>query len=188
MADFDSGKFTPVTSYVGKDAYPMWIGNTMYFASDRDANGITNLWAQDLKSNAVRQVTQYTDFDVMTPSTDRKRIVFVQNGYLHVMDAGSKTAKKITVQVNSDNWMLQDRWINPVEYTHFMDVSNDGKHILLTARGDLYDVAPGEKETSSKNLSGRLELARSPVVSRRMARAWRSSPTAPGSTSCTSRT
>jgi tricorn protease len=153
MANFTSGQFTPVTNYVGKNAYPMWIGNAMYFASDRDPNGITNLWVQDLKTNAVRQLTQFADFDVMTPSTDRKRIVFTQNGYLHVMEPNAKTPKKISVQVNSDNWMLQERWTSPLEYIHSMDVSNDGKHLVLTARGDIYDITPGDKERLWNNLS-----------------------------------
>ena len=29
------GLFAPLTDYVGKNAYPMWIGNLMYFVSDR---------------------------------------------------------------------------------------------------------------------------------------------------------
>jgi tricorn protease-like protein len=42
MADFETGKFTPVTDYVGRNAYPMWIADTLYFSSDR-GGGITNL-------------------------------------------------------------------------------------------------------------------------------------------------
>ena len=70
MADFAAKAFKPVTDYVGRNAYPMWGGDTMYFNSDRSTDGITNLWAQDLKTGAARQVTHYTDFDVQSPSTD----------------------------------------------------------------------------------------------------------------------
>ncbi len=153
LADFQTGKTTPVTDYVGRNAYPMWIGNLLYFSSDRGADGITNLYAMDLKSKATKQITNYTDFDVMWPSTDRKHIVFVQNGYLNVLDPKSGSPRKVTVRIAGDNWRLQERWVNISEYVHYFDVANDGKQLSLTARGDVYQVSLGEKDTLSKNLS-----------------------------------
>lgn len=153
MIDFASGKFTPITDYVGRNTYPMWIGNTMYFASDRGANGITNIFAQDLKSKAVKQVTSFSDFDVMAPATDRRQIVFTQNGYLQLLDPKSGQVKKITLHIPTDNWRLQERWINPSDYIHYVDIANDGKQLALAARGDVFCINPGEKETSWKNLS-----------------------------------
>jgi len=153
MYDFASRQFSRVTDYVGRNAYPMWIGDSMFFNSDRDANGITNLFAQDLKTKAVRQVTKFTDFDVMVPSTDRKHIVFIQNGYLHVLDPKNGTDKKVAVHIPSDDWRLQDRWINPVEYLLSMDMGNDGRNVVLDARGDLFHLALGEKEVTAKNLT-----------------------------------
>jgi tricorn protease len=154
MYEFAGGRFTPITDYVGRNTYPMWIGGSMYFASDRGANGITNIFAQDLKTKSVKQVTRFDDFDVMTPSTDRKQIVFTQNGYLHILDPRSGQERKITLRIPNDNWKLQERWVSPVEFVHYMDVANDGKQIVLTARGDVFQVTPGEKETAWKNLSG----------------------------------
>jgi tricorn protease len=153
MYDSTAERFTPVTDYVGRNSYPMFVGETMYFASDRDANGITNLFSQDLKTKTVRQITKFTDFDVMWPSTDRKRIVFVQNGYLNLLDPNGGTPKKITLRIPSDDWRLQDRWINPSEYIQFMDLGNDGKSAVLDARGDLFHLAIDDKGVTSRNLS-----------------------------------
>jgi tricorn protease len=154
MYDFTGNRFSQVTDYVGRNAYPMWIGDTMYFSSDRDANGITNIFAQDLKSKAVRQITKFTDFDVMTPSTDRKRIVFVQSGYLYIMDPKSGTPRKIALQIPSDDWRLQDRWVNPSDYVQYVDIGNDGKSLVLDARGDVFRLALGDRDTIAKNLTG----------------------------------
>ncbi len=153
LADFSSGKFTPVTDYVGRNAYPMWIGNTVYFNSDRGPSGITNIFAQDLKTRAVRQITDFNDFDVMTPSTDRRHIVFTQNGYLYVMDPKSPSPRKITLRVANDNWKIRERWVNGADYLQYMDFSNDGKQAIITARGDIFRVIPGERETIVKNLT-----------------------------------
>ena len=50
--DFAGRRFTAVSDYTGKNAYPMWIGNTMYFVSDRGPGGIANLFSQDLATGA----------------------------------------------------------------------------------------------------------------------------------------
>src|SRR5512143_186160 len=131
--DFDTKTFTPVTDYAGKNAYPMWIGSSMYFLSDR-SNGITNLYVEDLGTKTVRQLTTYDTLDVMMPSTDGKRIVYCNDGYLHVFDIASGTSRRLAVDFASDRWYLRERTINPKEYLHFIDISNDGKKVLLEAR------------------------------------------------------
>jgi len=154
MYDFAGKGFKAVTDYVGRNAYPMWVGDTMFFNSDRSPDGITNLWAQDLKTGAARQVTTYTDFDVMSPSSDGKRIVYVQGGYLHVLDGTTGASRKVPVSIPSDDWRLQDRWIDPSEYLHSVDVGGDGKAVVVGARGDVFHLALADKETMPRNLTG----------------------------------
>ena len=60
LASFDVKN---ITSNDANDAHPMWHGKTLYFLSDRGANQRHNLWAYDLDSGAMRQVTQFSDFD-----------------------------------------------------------------------------------------------------------------------------
>jgi tricorn protease len=153
MYDFAGKTFKAITDYVGRNAYPMWVGDTMVFNSDRSPDGITNLWAQDLKTGALRQLTTYTDFDVMSPSSDGKRVVYVQNGYLNVLDPAAGAPRRIPVRIPSDDWRLADRWINPSEYVHFVDVAGDGKAVVLAARGDVFHLALADKETLPRNLT-----------------------------------
>ena len=56
----------------------MWIGDTVYFRSDRD--GEFNLFAYDTKSKQVRQLTRHADFPVLTASAGAGRIVYEQAG------------------------------------------------------------------------------------------------------------
>ena len=153
MYDFTARSFKPVTDYVGRNAYPMWVGERMYFSSDRAPDGITNLWAQDLATGALRQVTSYTDFDVMTPSSDGRRIVYVQNGYLQLLDTAGGPPRKLPVRIPSDDWRLQDRFINPSDYIQFVDVAGDGKAVALSARGDVFHMALADKEALPRNLT-----------------------------------
>src|SRR5580765_3224923 len=48
-----------ITNNPANDAQPMWHGNTIYFLSDRGANERNNLWAEDLATGRVRQITQF---------------------------------------------------------------------------------------------------------------------------------
>ena len=148
--DFATNTFTAVSDYVGKNAYPMWVGTAMYFVSDR-GNGICNLYAQDLSTKAVTQITTYADFDVMTPSTDGTSIVYAQNGYLHVLNIATRTDTKIQVTVPSDRWTVRTRTIDAAAYIHTVDPSGDGKTALIEARGDLFSLNVEKK--LSVNLS-----------------------------------
>jgi tricorn protease len=142
--------YTPVTDYVGKNSYPMWIGGQMYFVSDR-TGGIANVYTQKLGTKDAVQVTKYADVDVMFPNTDGKSIVYVQDGWLHVFDAPSAKDTKIAVTVPSDRWALRDRVINPRDYIHTAHLADDGQTVVLEARGDIYRVPTGSGPT--ENLS-----------------------------------
>ncbi|MGD9487415.1 MAG: S41 family peptidase [Calditrichaceae bacterium] len=150
MYDFIKNEFSPVSDYVGKNAYPMWIGDNMYFVSDRD-NGIANIYAQNLKSGAAAPITNYSDVDVMMPETDGKNIIYTHDGYIHLLPVGATTPEKLTIMAASDKWRLRDRTINPKEYIQSMDISNDGQTVIFDGRGDVITVAV--KDGKSNNLT-----------------------------------
>jgi tricorn protease len=150
MYDFKQKQFTAISDYVGKNSYPMWIGNNMYFVSDR-TNGVANLYVEDLTTKAIKQLTSYADFDVMWAENDGEQLVFIQSGYLNIYDTKTSQVKKISVIIPSDKWRMRDRVINPKEYVHSTNVSNDGKTAVLESRGDVFIIPVGKGNT--KNIS-----------------------------------
>ncbi|MBA4406663.1 hypothetical protein C0389_05255 [bacterium] len=148
MYDFSKNEFTAISDYVGKNAYPMWIGNKLYFVSDR-TNGVANLYVQEVGTKKVDQVTKYSDVDVMWPEADGSRIVFIQDGYINIMDTASGNTRKISVEVNSDRWKLRNRTINPKDYVHHFGISDDGKTAILEARGDVFTIPTGDGRTTN---------------------------------------
>ncbi|HPK70945.1 MAG TPA: S41 family peptidase [Vicinamibacterales bacterium] len=141
LYDFTANTYAPLTDYVGKNAYPMWIGNRLYFVSDRSRSGIANLFTYDFTTKKVDQVTDFADFDVQMPETDGRSIVFVQAGWLHVLDAATNKVRRVEVEMPSDRWGLADRTINPRAFIHAMTVSNDGRTAVFEARGDIFAVS-----------------------------------------------
>jgi len=150
LYDFTTRAFTPISDYVGKNAYPMWIGDRMFFVSDRD--GVSNLYVQDLATRAVTRLTAYDDYDVMMPDTDGTRIVYVQDGYLHIWSCAEGTDTRLAIDAPSDRWQVRTRVLNPRDYIQGVDAAEDGSRVLVEARGDLFAV-PADATAQTRNLS-----------------------------------
>jgi tricorn protease len=63
-----------------KDVDPAWIGDTVFFISDRDS--VANVWSFDTKSKKLTQLTRFTDFDVKSLNANASAVVFEQAGSL----------------------------------------------------------------------------------------------------------
>jgi tricorn protease len=124
------------------DADPMWIGGVLYFRSDR--NGEFNLFSYDPQSHAVRQLTQHTDFPVLTAGAGGGRIVYEQAGYLHVFDPGTGAAKKLTIGVPSDLRETRPRFVKGPQWIRSAAISPAGARAVFEFRGEIVTV-PAEK-------------------------------------------
>ncbi len=152
LYDFASKDFRRLTTYVGKNAYPMWIGDAMYYVSDQGEKGIANIYRYEFGTGQITQVTDYQDVDVQMPSTDGRSIVYLHAGYLYVLDVASGMSKRVEVQIPTDGWQLAERTINPRDYIHSMSISDDGKTAVFEARGDVF-LVPTEEGSTPCNLT-----------------------------------
>jgi len=152
LYDFTTKEYTDLTDYVGKSAYPMWIGSKLYFVSDRGDNGISNLYTYDFATRVVAQATFFNDFDVQMAASDGQQIVYMRSGWLYVLDSKTNTSRKVDIQIPSDRWQLADRTINPKEYIHNMAIAGDGKSVAFEARGDAF-IVPTDAKKETVNLT-----------------------------------
>ncbi len=146
--DFKTGASQQLTDWKGNDIDPMWYGNVVYFASDRSDDHRMNIWALDLTSKQLRQVTHFSDYDVDWPSLGDNGIVFQQGGALYVLDLPSEQLHKLSVDVPDDGRQTGVRYVDASKFMQAndpsgnvnFDVSPNGKRALLAARGDLFTV------------------------------------------------
>lgn len=122
------------------DAGPMWMGDKIYFRSDR--NGEFNLFAYNVASKEVKQLTDFKDFPVINMSAEANKIVFEQAGYLHTYEGNS--AKKLTVGIAADLLELRPRFVKGGQYIRSGDISASGSRAVFDYRGDIVTV-PAEK-------------------------------------------
>jgi len=124
------------------DSDPMWIGDKIFFISDR--NGEFNLYSYELSNAAIKQLTFYTDFPILNVSAGSGRIVFEQEGYLHTYDINSGTAKKLTVGIAADLLELRPRFVQGANYIRRADISPTGSRAVFDFRGEIVTL-PAEK-------------------------------------------
>ncbi len=124
------------------DTDPMWIGDTVYFRSDR--NGEFNVFAYDTKGRQVRQITRHSDFPVLTASSGAGRIVYEQAGVLHLLDPLSGMSKKLTIGVPSDLRDTRLRFVKGTRWIRDAALSPTGARAAFGFRGEVVTV-PGEK-------------------------------------------
>ncbi|HEX5354558.1 MAG TPA: hypothetical protein VFW60_10815, partial [Rhodanobacteraceae bacterium] len=108
------------TRIPGQDANendPMWIGNTVYFLSDRD--GPITLFGYDVSSKKVTKLIDNTGFDITSASAGPGGIVYSQFGQLNIYDPATGKSQAVQVAVNGDL---------PQRRAYFQDVSKDLSH------------------------------------------------------------
>ncbi len=137
LADLTSERLTDSRA---NDGQPMWHGSTLYFLSDRDEHERANIWAADLQSGSLRQITHFTDFDVRFPSIGPSDIVFENGGRLWLLDLTTETPREVEVEVVTDRSTLRPRTENVSGLVAWADVSPTGRRAVLEARGEVFTV------------------------------------------------
>ena len=120
----------------------MWIGNTVYFRSDRD--GEFNIYAYDPGATQVRALTNFTDFPVLAASSGGGRIVYERAGYLYLLDPSTAESAKLTIGVPADLRETRPRWVSGDRYIRNASISPTGARVALEFRGEIVTV-PAEK-------------------------------------------
>jgi tricorn protease len=139
LADYSVEKLPWTNS---NDTLPMWIGNTIYFLSDR--NHTMNLFSYRVDSKQVTQLTHHDDFDIMTASAGPDAIVYEEAGYIYLVDAGTERAHKLNIDVTGDLSWARPQFKKVVTMIRNSTLSPTGVRAAFEARGEIFTV-PAEK-------------------------------------------
>lgn len=124
------------------DRDPMWIGERIYFDSDR--SGTLNLYSVRPDGGDLRQLTSGTTWDVRWPSADETgQVVYELGGELHVFDTRTNADRKLDIMVLDDGLAARPHHQSVARFIEDFAVSPNGARALFTARGDVF-TAPAE--------------------------------------------
>jgi tricorn protease len=125
-----------------KDVDPAWLGDTVYFISDRD--GMANVWSYDTQSKALTQRTKFIDYDVKSLDAGGGAVVFEQAGYLHVFDPKANKTEQLAINAAGDFPWMMARFEDVTTRMANISLSPTGKRVLVEARGEIFTI-PEEK-------------------------------------------
>lgn len=138
-----------ITNNVAQDIFPMWIGDEIFFLSDRDR--IMNIFVYNTKTKQTAKVTDFTEYDVKFPSASGNTIVFENGGYIYKMDAATRKAGKVNITLASDNIYARTDLKDGANYVTAASLSPDGARMVVTSRGEVFNL-PVEKGVT-KNIT-----------------------------------
>jgi len=140
--DLATNQAQQITDHPRADRDPMWIGELIYFTSDRD--GTLNLYSYDPGTGVTAQLTRSTTWDVRWPSADEEgRIVYELNGELLVYDVSAGNSTPISITVPDDGVAMRPSRISVSDNVEGWALSPKGQRALFVARGDVF-TAPIE--------------------------------------------
>jgi tricorn protease len=128
-----------ITNDPRTDRDPMWIGDAVYFNSDR--TGVFNLFRYDIATRQTRQLTHYEDWDVRWPSADADgQIVYESDGELHIYDTRDGQDRALSIVVPADATTTRPQTVNAADNIESLTLSPGGERVGIVARGDIFSV------------------------------------------------
>lgn len=142
--DTNSQEVTEIPKPAGgsNDATPQWIGNKVYFRSDR--NGEFNLYSYDLSSRSVTQHTSYNDFPILGLNANGTDLIYEQAGYLHSFNPETGQNTRLRVGIATDLLEMRSRYVSGSNYIRSFGISPSGARAVFDFRGEIVTV-PAKK-------------------------------------------
>lgn len=124
------------------DFNPIWVGDKVYFLSDRD--GVVSLFAYDLKSKKVSRAFENSGLDLKSASAGPGAIVYEQFGSLNLYDLKTGTTSRVPITVNGDMPEVRERYKAVGDSLEIAGLSPNAARVVFEARGEIVTV-PAEK-------------------------------------------
>jgi tricorn protease len=124
------------------DTYPVWIGDTVYFLSDRNLD--MNIFAYDTNTGDLREVEGKEAYDIKYLSAGAGKLIFAREGYLYTYDPASGRTDQVVVDVNADNVNIRPHIKNVSTEIGNFHISPTGARAVFEAHGEILTV-PAEK-------------------------------------------
>ncbi len=151
ILDLETLNEVPLPNDGTVDVQPLWLGETIYFLSDRDWT--MNVWAYHPGSQELTQLTAFADVDVKWLSGHGDTLVFEREGDLHTLAVShlhpsgatvDRTINRLEITVRGDFPWAEPRWEDAGDRVASASLSPTGKRALFEARGEIFTV-PVEK-------------------------------------------
>jgi tricorn protease len=139
IADLKDSSVVKIPRDNSNDHYPVWVGDTIYFLSDR--NGPVSLFAYNTKSKEISEALHSDGFDFKTISAGPDAIVIEQFGAIKLYDLNTHQAKSVSIHVSGDFDAVRPHFakVEPNRTQNF-GISPTGARAVFEAWGEIFTV------------------------------------------------
>ena len=148
IMDLAKNTYTEVPHENASDTNPMWIGEQVYFLSDRDKT--KNLYS--FSKGKLTQITQFTDWDIDSANVFGTDIIYAKGTALFVLDSKNGKTRQLSIDIKPDLPQLRPQWKNAMQAMTSPHLSSTGKRVLISGRGEVFTVPV--KDGSTRNITG----------------------------------
>lgn len=146
VLDLATCEYAEIPHQNANDSFPCWLGETIYFLSDRD--GTMNVYACAVDGGGevgpVRQLTHHEDFDVRSLTAGARVLAYEQGGRVHLYDPATSTGTPLSIHVAADLPDARPCYRHGVRYIRSADLSPTGARAVFEVRGEILTV-PAKK-------------------------------------------
>ncbi len=120
------------------DVNPLWIGDHIYFLSDRDST--MNIWAYAMDSRELTQITALRGSDIKSMAGNSTEIVFERDGVFYLFDLSTKKSELLLIRATGDFPWAEKSWEDVSNSARSVSLSSSGKRAIMQSRGEIFTV------------------------------------------------
>ena len=158
IADLKDSTIEKVPRANSSDSNPLWVGDRVYFLSDR--NGPVSLLAYDTRTKQVYEVIRNDGLDLKSASAGGDAIVLEQFGALKLYDLKTRELRTVNVRVAGDFAEVRPHFakVEPKRILSF-GLSPAGARVVMEAWGEIFTVPTDKGDIRN--------LTRTPAIAER---------------------
>jgi tricorn protease len=139
ISDLKDSSITKVPRENSNDHSPIWVGDTVYFLSDR--SGPVSLFAYDTKTKQVSEALHSDGLDFKNASAGPDAIVIEQFGAIKLYDLNTHQARNVPIRITGDLAAVRPHFakVDPKRIQNF-NISPSGVRAVFEAWGEIFTV------------------------------------------------
>src|SRR5882762_6748464 len=138
VANLSDSTITKIPRTNSNDSSPIWMGDRVFFLSDRD--GPVNLFFYETKTKQVKAAKPSNGMDVKSASGGPDAIVYEQLGSIHLFDPMTAREHAVDIRLNGDFPATRPHFVKAAEQIQGANISPTGVRAVFEAHGEILTV------------------------------------------------
>ena len=139
-----NGKFEQLTTLEGTNEYPVWCGDRIYFANEKNAK--FTLMSVSASGGKPKVEAGPYPYEVRELSTDGHKVIYEKGDTVELFDPAKSEVSEVTADLHSDLIHTRPYQVPAQEFSESASLTPGAKRVLVGSRGQIVSLPVGEGE------------------------------------------